>query len=94
MAAYVIAQVDVTDPEAYVAYSSKTVEIAAQFGGKFLAKGGPAEQIEGAGRARNVIVEFPDVASAKAFYNAPEYQAILPIALAHSQRELVIVEGV
>ncbi len=94
MAAYVIAHVVVDNPEGYAEYAGQTVAIAEKFGGKFLAKGGPCEWIEGQGSDRNVIIEFPDVAAAKTFYNSDEYQAILPIAQAHSTREMVIVEGV
>jgi uncharacterized protein (DUF1330 family) len=94
MAAYIIAQIDLTDPEAYKGYASQTPAIAEQFGGTFLAKGGAAEQLEGKGRSRNVIIQFPDVESAKQFYNSPEYQAVLPIALENSEREMVLVEGV
>ena len=94
MTAYVIAQVTVTDSDGYLEYASQTVAIAERFGGKFLVKGGPSEQVEGVGKDRNVIVEFPDVAAAKAFYNSDEYRKILPIALQCSSRDLVIVEGV
>jgi uncharacterized protein (DUF1330 family) len=94
MAAYIIAQIDLTNAEAYQGYATKTPAIAAQFGGNFLAKGGAAEQLEGKGRSRNVIIEFPDKEAAKMFYNSPAYQAVLPIAIQNSDREMVLVEGV
>jgi uncharacterized protein (DUF1330 family) len=94
MAAYIIAQIDLTNVEAYQGYATKTPAIAAQFGGKFLAKGGAAEQLEGKGRSRNVIIEFPDKEAAKMFYNSSAYQAVLPIAIQNSDREMVLVEGV
>jgi len=94
MAAYIIAQIDVKNDEAYSGYASQTLDIAMKYGGRFLAKGGGAEQIEGEGRSRNVIIEFANVDAAKRFYNSPEYQAVLPIALSNSEREMVIVEGV
>jgi uncharacterized protein (DUF1330 family) len=94
MAAYIIVRIDLTDADAYQGYATKTPAIAEQFGGKFLAKGGPAQQLEGEGRSRNVIIEFPDVDAATRFYNSAEYQAVLPIALANSEREMVLVEGV
>ena len=93
MPAYLIARITVTDPAAYVAYSSKTAALAAEFGGRFLVKGGPATWVEGSGPDRHVVVEFPDRAAAEAWYASPQYQAILPIAQAASQRELVIVDG-
>ena len=59
-----------------------------------MVKAGAFEQIEGAGPDRHVVIEMPDVATAKAFYNSDVYRAILPIALKNSNRDLVIVEGV
>ncbi|EPX81849.1 DUF1330 domain-containing protein [Salipiger mucosus] len=93
MTSYLIARVEVTDPEDYKAYASRTVETAAPFGGRFLAKGGPQLVLEGNAPSRHVIIEFPDRASAEAWYNSPEYQGILPIAQRASTRDIVIVEG-
>jgi uncharacterized protein (DUF1330 family) len=94
MAAYVIAQIEVTNMDEYVKYASQTVACAEKFGGTFLVKGGAAEWIEGTGSDRNVVIQFESVEAAKTFYNSDEYQAILPIALANSNRSLVVVEGV
>ena len=94
MAAYAIAQIEVTNLEEYMKYASQTVESAEKHGGKFLVKGGACEWIEGKGSDRNVIVEFESIAAAKAWYNSEDYQRILPIALANSNRSLVLVEGV
>lgn len=93
MSAFVIARIEVTNLEAYMEYASQTVAIAESFGGKFLVKGGAFEQVEGNGPDRHVVIEFPDAATAKAFYNSDVYQAILPIALKNTKRDLVIVEG-
>lgn len=94
MAAYMIARIAVTDPDEYAKYASQTVALAEKFGGTFLVKGGPMTQIEGSGPDRYVVVEFKDRAAAEAWYNSDEYQAILPIALNNSTRDLVIVDGV
>ncbi len=93
MAAYIIVRIEVTNLEAYKEYAAQTVAIAQSFGGKFLVKAGAFEQIEGSGPDRHVVIEMPDVATAKAFYASDAYQAILPIALKNSNRDLVIVEG-
>lgn len=93
MTAYVIARIDVIDPEKYAKYASQTVRIAEKFGGTFLVKAGPMTQLEGSGPERHVVVQFPSVTDARAFYDSAEYQTILPIALAASTRDLVIVEG-
>ncbi|MEM9010694.1 MAG: DUF1330 domain-containing protein [Pseudomonadota bacterium] len=94
MAAYVIARIEVTDPDEYMKYASQTVATAEKFGGEFLAKGGAAHYIEGSGPERLVIVRFPDRAAAEAWYASPDYQKILPIALAASRRDMVIVDGI
>ena len=93
MAAYLIARITVTDPEDYAEYARQTAAIGAKFGARFLVKGGPMTQVEGDGPDRHVVVEFPDRAAAEAYYNSPDYQAILPIALRASTRDLVIVDG-
>jgi uncharacterized protein (DUF1330 family) len=92
--AYLIARIDVTDPERYAKYTAVTPGIAARHGGRFIARGGRYEAKEGTARARNAIIEFPDYDSALAFYDDAEYREVLPHALAGSEREIVIVEGV
>lgn len=94
MAAYVIAQIEVTNLEGYMEYASQTVACAEKFGGTFLVKGGAAEWIEGTGAARNVVIKFDTTEAAKSFYYSDEYQKILPLALNNSNRSMVLVEGV
>ena len=94
MAAYVIAQIEVTNADEYMKSASQTVACAEKFGGTFLVKGGAAEWIEGTGFDRNVVIQFDSVEAAKTFYNSDEYQAILPIALNNSNRSMVLVQGV
>ena len=74
MAAYVIAQIEVTNMDEYVKYASQTVACAEKFGGTFLVKGGAAEWIEGTGSDRNVVIQFESVEAAKTFYNSDEYK--------------------
>ncbi|RDV04100.1 DUF1330 domain-containing protein [Undibacter mobilis] len=91
--AYWIARVDVHDEDGYKPYSLANAAIFKKYGGRFIVRGGPFEAVEGQARNRNVVIEFADLATAKACYNSPEYQANLKIRLAHSTGELVIVEG-
>ncbi len=93
MPAYIIARIDVSDPADYATYASQTVALAERHGGRFLVKGGAMTQLEGEGPARHVVIEFPDRATAEAWYSSPDYQSILPIALRSSRRDLVIVDG-
>jgi uncharacterized protein (DUF1330 family) len=91
---YIIARIDVTDPEEYAKYTAATPELAKAFGGRFLVRGGRHDHLEGEGRSRQVVIVFPDYERARAFYDSEAYRAILPHALAGSERELVVVEGV
>jgi uncharacterized protein (DUF1330 family) len=94
MSAYLIANVDVTDPEAYQAYRSRTGPIVERFGGRFIVRGGNVHPLEGEDWARRlVIIEFPDVAGANAFYESPEYQEVIPLRTRASDGSLLIVEG-
>lgn len=94
MTAYIIARIEVTDLEDYKTYASQTVAMAEKAGGTFLVKGGPMTQVEGTGPDRHVVISFPTREQALAWYHSPEYQAILPIALRSSTRDLVIVDGI
>jgi uncharacterized protein (DUF1330 family) len=95
MKGYLIANVDVHDPSAYENYRSRTAAIVERHGGRFLVRGGAVEPLEGdPGFARLVIIEFPSVEAAHAFYDSPEYQEILPFRTSTSQGKLCIVAGV
>ncbi|QGX98595.1 DUF1330 domain-containing protein [Roseovarius faecimaris] len=93
MSAYLIARINVTDPEDYQIYASQTVALAEKAGGRFLVKGGAQTQVEGLCPDRHVIIEFPNRQMAIDWYNSPAYQRILPIALSSSERDIVIVDG-
>lgn len=94
MTAYIIARIDVSDLDDYKTYASQTVALAEAAGGIFLVKGGAMTQVEGSGPDRHVLIAFPDRQQALDWYHSEEYQAILPIALRSSTRDLVIVDGV
>ena len=91
---YFIAHLDISDPEAYVAYRDKAPGTVAQHGGKYLTRGGDMETIEGdALPSRTVVLEFPSVDAARSWYNSPEYQAIIGIRHANAAGFAQIVEG-
>ncbi len=94
MPAYFIAEVDVTNPDGYAEYRPLAGASIAQYGGKFLARGGKTELLEGAPEpARVVVIEFADMDAAKRWYNSPEYQAALKIRLANSTGRVLLTEG-
>ena len=94
MPAYILAEVEVTNPAGYESYRPLAGASVAQYGGKFVVRGGKAELVEGSREpARIVVIEFPDAAAAKRWYNSPEYQEALKIRLANSTGRVVLVEG-
>lgn len=90
---YWIAHVDVRDPERYKDYVSTAKPAFERFGASFLARGGASEAMEGAGRARNVVIEFPSMQAALDCYNSVEYQAAKAIRVTVADGEITIVEG-
>ena len=91
--AYWIAHVDVTDPQGYQEYRTANAVAFSKFGGRFLVRAGTSETMEGHLRARHVVIEFKDYATAMACYRSPEYQAAIEKRLGRSDGDLVIVEG-
>ena len=87
-----IANVHVTDPDRYGEYAKRATGAIAAHGGAFLARGGAYRQMEGRDRARNVVVRFPDMASALACYGSAAYREALTFAEGAAERDLVIVE--
>lgn len=94
MPAYWIAHVEVSDEARYGEYARRAGPAIEAHGGRFLARGGRHVQLEGNDRARNVVVEFPDLSAAEACYFSPAYQEALGFAKEAAVRDLVIVEGV
>ena len=74
MTAYVIVDIEVIDPEGYKEYVKLAPEAVKLYGGKYIARGGPNETLEGDWQAKRlVILEFPSVEQAKNWLNSPEY---------------------
>ena len=94
MTALWIANVHVTDPDAYGRYAALATQAIAEHGGVFLARAGRHVQLEGRDRTRNVVARFPSVEAAVACYNSPTYQAALEHARGAAERDLVVVEEV
>jgi uncharacterized protein (DUF1330 family) len=96
MPAYVIADVDVSDPAKYEGYKALSPGAVAAAGGKFLARGGETAVLEGGWTpARMVVIEFADIAAAKAFYDSELYrQARAARAGATRRFNMVVVQGV
>ena len=95
MSAYLICQVEIHDVEVYRQYTIKSPAIIAAHGGKILVRGGATVTIEGTENNRRiVVVEFPSMDAALAFYNSPEYQAAKLIRAPASDAQFLIAQGV
>ena len=92
--AYFIAQVTVTDPDAYARYSAATRGAAEKFGGRAIVRAGRMEVLEGHGRPRVVVLEFDSLDEARGYYTSPEYQAARQHRIGAAEFDAVIVEGV
>ena len=94
MAAYFVAELEITNPAAMEPYRAEVPATIAQYGGRFLTRGGATQLVEGAPEPKRVVIlEFPDTAAVKRWYDSPEYQKILPLRLANSTGRAFIVEG-
>lgn len=94
MTAYFVVELEITDMASMKPYGAAVGATIAQYGGRYLARAGATELIEGGpDPKRIVIVEFPDAAAVKRWYHSPEYQKILPNRLANSTARAFIVEG-
>jgi uncharacterized protein (DUF1330 family) len=91
---YVISRVDVTDPDAYARYAAAATKAIAEHGGKPLARGGRSEALEGAARARNVVLEFESYDAARNYFHSEQYQAARALRAGAAEIEMVLVEGV
>ena len=95
MPAYIISDLTVRDPEAIETYRTRAAASIAKHGGRYLARGGAIETLEGDWTPRNiVVVEFPDMERARAWYRSPEYAAALEVRDRALSRNLILVDGV
>ena len=95
MAAYLIADTLLTDPELYEQYKIKARPLSEQYGGEYIARGGELSVREADlwSPQRLVIIRFPSSEQANAFYDSAEYQQILGISQQAARRTIVVVEG-
>ena len=92
---YVIAQINVTDLEAYPDYVAKVGPVVARFGGEFLVRGGRSESHEGAPPGkRNVLIRFPSFERARDWYHSKDYAEAKALRMAASTSVQTIVEGI
>jgi uncharacterized protein (DUF1330 family) len=94
MAAYVIGEIEVTDPKLYDDYRKQVLATVIRHGGRFLARGGKAEALEGGPAPKRIVVlEFPSYEQAAKWYHSPEYAPLIELRKRGSRGRLLLVEG-
>ena len=94
MSAYVLVEVDVTDPALFQEYAKGVPATIAAHGGKYIVRGGAVETKEGDWAPKRVVVlEFPSMTQARKWYDSPEYKPLLALRLKAANAKLILVEG-
>lgn len=94
MSAYVVVNVNVHDPEAYREYVSLAPPTVSAYGGRYLARAGHTEILEGGWTpSRLVILEFDSVGRAKEWLGSPEYRAVKHLRHRNATSDMVLIEG-
>ena len=94
MSAYVLVEIEVTNPEGYAEYRPLASESVTKHGGRYIARGGKTEQFEGDWLPRIVVLEFDSLEAARAWYYSDDYQAALAVRQDNSRARMIAVEGV
>jgi uncharacterized protein (DUF1330 family) len=94
MPAYLIADIEVNDPETYARYRELSTASVQRHGGRFLVRGGEHEVVEGDWQPKRlVIIEFDDIDAARAWWNSDDYRAAAEVRRSASTGTMVLVEG-
>ncbi len=90
---YWIVRVDITDQEQYKSYVAANAKPLAKYGARFLVRAGRFENVEGASRTRNAVIEFPTYDAAVECWHSAEYQQAMKLRQPVSTADLIIIEG-
>jgi uncharacterized protein (DUF1330 family) len=94
MAAYVLAEIEITNPDGYKEYTTHVPATITKYGGRFLVRGGASEVLEGDWpQRRRVVIEFPSMEQAKRWWDSPEYEKPKALRRANSVGRLILMEG-
>ena len=94
MAAYVIGDIEVTDPAAFQEYRNRLGATVEQYGGRFVIRGGRVNPKEGDWQPHHLLMlEFPSLEQAERWYNSPEYKPLIAIREKAARTHLIIAEG-
>jgi uncharacterized protein (DUF1330 family) len=94
MPAYIIADVDVSDPEGFETYRQLVAPTIAAAGGAYIVRGGASEVLEGSYQPKRLVVlEFESMAAARAWYHSDEYAPVKAIRQRTAATNVILVEG-
>lgn len=94
MAAYMIVDLTVNDPEGFARYREMVPPTIAAYGGRYLARGGAISPMEGDWDPKRItVLEFPSVEQAKAWWSSPEYAEAKALRMQTAETKMIIVEG-
>ena len=94
MAAYVIGDIEVTDPGIYDDYRKQVLATVEKYGGRFAVRGGKVEPLEGGWTPKRIVLlEFPSFDQAQKWYRSPEYAPLIKLRQKGARGRLLIVEG-
>jgi uncharacterized protein (DUF1330 family) len=94
MPAYVVVEVTVNDSETYAEYRPLAAAAVEKYGGRYIVRGGAVTPLEGGWQPeRFVIIEFPSVAQAQAWYHSPDYQPAAALRHRAADSKMLVVEG-
>ena len=94
MSAYLIGEIDVTDPAGYEDYRKQVLAVVTKYGGRFIVRGGKVDPKEGGWAPKRIVVlEFPSLEQAQKFYHSAEYAPLIKLRQRASKGRLILVEG-
>lgn len=95
MAAYLVVDIDVSNPTQFEEYKKLAPAAIARYGGRYIIRGGAYETLEGDWKPQRVtVVEFESMEKGKAFYNSPEYQTAIKARKGAANMKMLLVQGV
>ena len=94
MPAYLIVEAKISDPDAFAEYARRVPALVSAHGGEYIVMGGEQEALEGDWSGMRVVLHrWPDMATARAFWNSPEYQDAKRLREGKGEFRVILVEG-
>ncbi len=91
--AYYVSEFELTDPEGIRPYSAAVESTFTPFGGRYVVRGGKVASLEGEPTRRLIMIAFPSMEQAQAWYDSPRYRELMPIRHRSAKSRVFIMEG-